>query len=294
MEGALKVEIVANPERFVDLDPHIVETLKDQRLAGKQLLLITNSGWDYTKQMMSYAFDRFCDEGETWRDLFDIIVVSASKPRFFSERMPIHLIEDEEQGLMSPHFGPLERGHVYFGGNARLVEETLDIASAQLLYVGDHLFGDVHVTKDTLRWRTALVARELEAEIVAAREQSDELNELESLMMRKVELDRRQAQLRLERQRDRQRRGEVTRELDAVTQEAIDLDQRIAPLAKAAAEQGNEIWGPLMRSGIDKSLFARQVEKYADIYTSRVSNLRHETPYGYLRAARGSLPHDGS
>lgn len=47
-----------------------------------------------------------------------------------------------------------------------------------------------------------------------------------------------------------------------------------------------------MRAGNDKSLFARQVEKYADIYTSRVANLVYETPYAYLRAARGSLPHD--
>ena len=47
-----------------------------------------------------------------------------------------------------------------------------------------------------------------------------------------------------------------------------------------------------MRAGNDKSLFARQVEKYADVYTSRVSNLHAETPYAYLRAARGSLPHD--
>ena len=47
-----------------------------------------------------------------------------------------------------------------------------------------------------------------------------------------------------------------------------------------------------MRAGNDKSLFARQVERYADVYTSRVSNLRYETPYAYLRAARGSLPHD--
>jgi hypothetical protein len=49
-----------------------------------------------------------------------------------------------------------------------------------------------------------------------------------------------------------------------------------------------------MRAGADKSLFARQVERYADVYTSRVSNFRYETPYAYLRAARGSLPHDSA
>ncbi len=47
-----------------------------------------------------------------------------------------------------------------------------------------------------------------------------------------------------------------------------------------------------MRAGNDKSLFARQVERYADVYTSRASNFLYETPYAFLRAARGSLPHD--
>ena len=48
----------------------------------------------------------------------------------------------------------------------------------------------------------------------------------------------------------------------------------------------------MMRTGIDKSHLARQVERYADVYTGRVSNFLHATPYAYLRSHRGSLPHD--
>ena len=47
-----------------------------------------------------------------------------------------------------------------------------------------------------------------------------------------------------------------------------------------------------MRAGNDKSHLARQVERYADIYMSRVANFLDVTPYGYLRSMRGSLPHD--
>ncbi|MGZ5384528.1 MAG: 5'-nucleotidase domain-containing protein, partial [Acidimicrobiia bacterium] len=54
----------------------------------------------------------------------------------------------------------------------------------------------------------------------------------------------------------------------------------------------NDRWGMLMRAGADKSLFARQVERYADVYTSRVSNLLYATPNGFLRAFRSPLPHD--
>ncbi len=288
-EGALKAEIIKDPDRFLEPDPEIVPMLRDQRAAGKKLLLITNSEWSYTKFMMRYAIDPYCTEGNTWRDLFDVVIVSAGKPRFFSTQNQLHRIVDEDESLMAPHLGPVERGSVYFGGNARLVEETLDIASAQVLYVGDHLFGDVHVTKDILRWRTALIARELEAEIIDAIDFASTEEALVDLMAKKVVLDRRQAQLRMAKQR-----GDDASELSAVTRQAVQLDDKIAPLARASGQIGHPIWGPLMRAGNDKSLFARQVEKYADVYTSRVSNLRYETPFAYLRAARGSLPHDNA
>jgi len=292
MAGILKAEIVADPDRFVDLDPGIVPTLLDQRAAGKKLALITNSDWSYTSKMMNYAFDRFCPNEMSWRDLFDVIIVSANKPRFFEAEDPIYRVVDEDKSLLLPHFGPLEPGHVYRGGNAQLVEASLDVTGGQPLYVGDHLFGDVHVTKSVMRWRTALIARELEAEVADALAFGDHQQELEMLMREKVGVDREQAQLRLARMKERD--SETASKLSKVTARALELDERIAPLAREASGFGNPTWGPLMRAGNDKSLFARQVERYADVYTSRVSNFRSETPFAYLRAARGSLPHDVS
>ncbi|MCP3991007.1 MAG: HAD-IG family 5'-nucleotidase [Actinomycetia bacterium] len=294
LTGTLKAEIVADPDRFVDLDPEIVAALVDQRGAGKQLVLITNSDWAYSRQMMAYALDRYCPDNTTWRDLFDLVIVSANKPRFFAHTDPLYHVVDEDRSLLRPHYGPLESGQVYFGGNARLVEQSLGLRAGLPLYVGDHLFGDVHVTKDVLRWRTALIARELEAEILDAIAFDAKQEQLEVLMHEKVGLERSQAQLRLDRQRgrpDRDRR-DVSEALAAISGRLGALDDQIAPLAQGASELGNSSWGPLMRAGNDKSLFARQVERYADVYTSRASNLRYETPFGYLRAARGSLPHD--
>ncbi|KNA25203.1 hypothetical protein SOVF_008720 isoform A, partial [Spinacia oleracea] len=44
-------------------------------------------------------------------------------------------------------------------------------------------------------------------------------------------------------------------------------------------------WGFISRAGLwDKSHLMRQVEKYADIYTSRVSNFLHYTPFMYFRS----------
>ena len=60
--------------------------------------------------------------------------------------------------------------------------------------------------------------------------------------------------------------------------ELLALDDEIAPLAIEAGHLRSPAWGLMMRAGADKSLLARQVERYADIYTSRVSNLLYPGP----------------
>ncbi|MCK6586782.1 MAG: HAD-IG family 5'-nucleotidase, partial [Polyangiaceae bacterium] len=96
MEGALKAEIMADPDRFVDLDPETPLALLDQQAAGKKLMLITNSEWYYTNSMMTYAFDRFLPRGTTWRDLFHVVIVAARKPEFFSTRSPMFEVASED------------------------------------------------------------------------------------------------------------------------------------------------------------------------------------------------------
>jgi HAD superfamily 5'-nucleotidase-like hydrolase len=300
MEGELKREILADPDRFVVLEPEIPLTLLDQRHAGKKLLLITNSEWSYTRELMRHAFDRFLPDRMTWRQLFDVVIVSARKPDFFSTRAPLFEVTDEEEGLLRPASGPPGEGGVYLGGNAAHVERALGLTGDQLLYVGDHVFGDVHVTKSILRWRTALILRELEQEIRATAAFGAEQRQLTALMADKERLEHRYCQLRLEQQRAKDRYGpapergaqERHREIRALRSELETLDGRIAPLALASSRVSNSWWGPMMRAGNDKSLLARQVERYADIYTSRVSNFLLGTPYAYLRSPRGRLPHD--
>ena len=47
-------------------------------LQGKLILLITNSDYQYTERMMSFAYDRYLKaEGMQWRDLFDMVSCRA-------------------------------------------------------------------------------------------------------------------------------------------------------------------------------------------------------------------------
>jgi len=299
LEGALKAEIVNAPECFVMLDPEIPATLLDQKDAGKKLMLITNSDWAYTRSMLSYAFDRFLPDGMGWRDLFDLIIVSAAKPHFFERHQAVYRLASED-GLLRPNLGPLETGGIYVGGDAHKVEESLGLSDEEILYVGDHLFMDVHITKSVLRWRTALILRELEDEIRANEGFASQAKELAARMAEKEQIEVEQASMRLALQRARKGRTAIPEQdikrLDAAIAERREclmrLDDTVAPIAQASTETLNPRWGTLMRAGNDKSHLAKQVEQYADLYTSRVSNLLHVTPFAYLRAPRGSLPHD--
>jgi len=299
MPGRLKEEILADPERFVVRDPEVVLTLRDQLEAGKRLLLITNSEWEYTSRIMDYAFDPHLPQGSSWRDLFEAVIVSAAKPSFFTARRPLYKIVDEVSGFMQPQVGPLDDHSVFVGGSAPDLEDHLGLHGDEILYVGDHLFSDVSVSKELLRWRTALILRELESEIEAAESFADSETQLGELMDRKTDLERALAAARLDQLRTRVGYAPPNDDssppdgrISELREALATIDEKIGPLAQASGRQRNEMWGPLMRSGNDKSLFARQVERYADVYTSRVSNFGAAPPFAYLRAARGALPHD--
>lgn len=300
MEGTLKAEIVAAPEKYVELDPELPLALLDMKYAGKKLLLITNSEWAYTRAMMTFAFDRFLPSGMKWRELFDVVIVQARKPEFFTQRAPLFEVVDEDTGLLRPFIGKLAPGGAYLGGHAGQVERDLALSGEEILYIGDHIFADVHVSKNLLRWRTALVVRELEEELVALEKFKPQQEELSDMMAEKERLEHRFSQLRIYLQRVECGYGDpkgppsdqVRSRMQSLRAQLVALDEKIAPLAKTASELRNSRWGLLMRSGNDKSHLARQIERYADIYTSRVSNFLLHTPFVYLRSPRGSLPHD--
>ncbi|MDW8246963.1 MAG: HAD-IG family 5'-nucleotidase [Sandaracinaceae bacterium] len=299
MEGALKAEILKEPEKYIDFDPDLVPALDDLRHAGKKVLLITNSEWSYTKAVLSYVVERH-DPKRSWRSLFDLVIVGSRKPAFFSERMPAFEVIDEA-GHLLPSGARLQLGKCYLGGNAELVEKSLNIPGEEILYVGDHIFSDVNVSKSLHRWRTGLIIRELEKEVSALEEFKPLQGELSRLMSEKELLEHRYSLLRLLAQRIEQGYGDrpsnvdlaaIRAEMRELRSRLVALDERIAPLAKAAGELNHPRWGLLMRTGNDKSYLARQIETHADIYTSRVSNFLYVTPFVYLRSPRGSLPHD--
>ncbi|XP_024958364.1 uncharacterized protein LOC102610639 isoform X2 [Citrus sinensis] len=303
VEGQLKSEIMSKPELFVEPDPELPLALLDQKEAGKKLLLITNSDYHYTDKMMQHSFNRFLPNDMGWRDLFNMVIVSARKPEFFQMSHPLYEVVTGE-GLMRPCF-KARTGGLYSGGSAQMIENSLNIHGDEILYVGDHIYTDVSQSKVHLRWRTALICRELEEEYNALINSRGQRARLVELINQKEVVGDLFNQLRLSLQR--RNRGHPAQTLAATNMDDQELtesmqkllvvmqrlDQKIAPMLESDGELFNKRWGFLSRAGLwDKSHLMRQIEKYADIYTSRVSNFLHYTPFMYFRSQEQTLAHD--
>ncbi len=297
VEGELKAEILRDPGAFVELEPDLVPALLDQKRAGKRLMVITNSDWVYARAMLDHTITPFLPPGMTWRDLFDLTVVGARKPAFFTDRMPIFRLATED-GLVEPVVGPPSVPGVYLGGHAALVEEALGMRGEDILYVGDHIYADVNVSKKIQRWRTALVLRELERELRAIERDAEDSARIAELMAHKMAQEHvaNAARLELQRAREAREAPASTEELERRLSEArsaIDaLDLQLQPLLSDDGAGFSKVWGLLLRAGNDKSHLTRQIERHADIYTSRVSNFLGYTPFAVFRSPRGSMPHD--
>lgn len=301
-DDTLKSVVKRELDVYVEKDPLLARTLHKLRSSGKKLFLLTNSYWDYTRNIMSYLLDGELHEYASWESYFEAVIVGAKKPVFFTGTEPLLEIDREGKPL-GPSATTLERGHVYQGGNLRDFERLLGFAGEEILYVGDHIYGDILRSKKASLWRTALVVEELEDEVRHTLAHQDTIHRLEALENERRQLDEHanlqrlhlsaierrlgseQARGSTEFEELRQQRDETKRRLKAVHREIEELEGTVDSAF-------NENWGLVFKESRENSRFGEQVKDYACLYTSRVSNFLGYSAYQYFRAPRDYLPHE--
>jgi HAD superfamily 5'-nucleotidase-like hydrolase len=321
-DGTILDEVAANLPHFVHRDPNLAPTLHKLRSAGKRLFLLTNSRWAYTDKMMTYLLGGAMTEYPTWRNFFDVVIVAATKPIFFTEKRP--LLERDGETLR-PAQPPLERGKIYEGGNLQDFERALGVTGDEILYVGDHIYGDILRSKKDSAWRTAMIMQELETEIAAYESCREDFAVLDGLEEQREHLedDLRYYQARIK---------ELTRQLDARASKARDgagstprlpehregsspaeieadrmrfkraverirgklrqIEAEITALERRSDLRFHPYWGSLLKEGAEQSSFGKQVDDYACLYTSRVSNFLSYSPQQTFRSPRDVMAHE--
>nr|XP_027190573.1 5'-nucleotidase domain-containing protein 4-like isoform X2 [Cicer arietinum] len=317
-DGTLKQMVAKDPGRYINEDSAIVPMLEMLRESGRATFLVTNSLWDYTNTVMNFLCRSRMVAGSNnfnWLQYFDVVITGSAKPGFFHEENRANLFEvvpetgmllNTDNGSPMPQVGNISarlfteaKSHacqVFQGGNVAHLHKLLSIeSSSQVLYVGDHIYGDILRSKKVLGWRTMLVVPELEKEVKLLWESRDTRKELQflrserdriedevhylkwSLKFKNPDADAKQklssALYKLELERERMR---------LVHQEAQrKLHQRF-----------HEPWGQLMKTGYQNSRFAHQVERFACLYTSQVSNLAMHSPDKYYRPSEDFMQHE--
>jgi HAD superfamily 5'-nucleotidase-like hydrolase len=309
-DNSLKRELRKSLGRYIFKDPELGPALHKLRSGGKKLFLLTNSMWDYTDAVMTYLLDGMLVEYPSWRHYFDFVVTGASKPAFFTESRPfVEIDASTEEGRPLGDATTLERWKVYQGGNLAAFERMTGFAGETILYVGDHIFGDILKSKKSSLWRTCMVVQEIEDEISYTDARRDEIVRLSEIEITRARLDdevnHHKVQLNaLDRRLEREALSEPNRTRTEVERRAVkaELDRlrkalkdasEIADALEGDVESGfNPYWGLLFKEGNENSRFGEQVEQYACIYTSRVSNLLHYSPMQYFRSPRDMMPHE--
>lgn len=298
-DGAIVDVIERDLPRFVTPDPELATTLHKLRSAGKKLFLLTNSQAGYTESMMTFLLGGAMAEYPTWRHFFDVVVVAATKPRFFTERRPF--FEHRGKGEESTRAARLERLKIYEGGNLQEFERLIGASGDAVLYVGDHIYGDVLRAKKESAWRTVMIIQEMADELRASAESREEFAEIDQLELRRErlmdELRARQARLKaLEREPEAERdeaayRAEK-RAIEAIRQALREDEERARAIERTIDERFHHGWGSLFKEGVEVSSFGDQVEEYACLYTMKVSNLGCYSPTHHFRSPRDYMPHE--
>lgn len=307
-DGSIKTKVLMEPSKYIVRDPHIVETLVKLIDGGKKIFLLTNSDWSYTNSVMKYLLDNQHEEFQHWQDYFEYIIVSAGKPNFFTGSNPFYEVMTEQDGLLRLHRGPLVPQKVYHGGNAILFEKLTQQKGDQILYCGDHIYGDIMRSKELFNWRTFLVVEELyddfkttekmqpEFEKIMDAIRGEELLTTEAQALRSdisnIERRHKNKKHKVDESKFLIRVGELRAELK-VREDQLEIQHKsIKELISAREKAFHPVWGELMRTSLEKSRFGKQIESYACLYTSRVSALRFYSCSQKMRSYRDLMPHD--
>ena len=287
-DGSLKSQVKKNVKKFIVQDPMIVTSLEKFKKHGKKLWVITNSDFEYSKLLLDYSINPFLKEHKNWSELFALVVTAAQKPRFFTDKMPLLQI-DPKTGLMRNHHGKIEDG-IYQGGNAQNLQKNAGLSGEQILYLGDHIYGDVLQIKKTCNWRTALVIDELITEIDALENSANISVQINTLMAEKVSLEQKLDEL-FDKEIEKGKKPDKLK-IQTHFQKIEKVDKKIGKLIRSHSQFFNPYWGETMRAGVEPSRLAGQIEKYACIYMAKISDFAEYSPRTYYRPRKKMLPHE--
>ncbi|KAI0232314.1 hypothetical protein L0F63_005418 [Massospora cicadina] len=286
--GPLHLEILSDVERYLNPSPPITSYLEGLRLNGKKTFLLTNSG----SRGLSYVLGT-----SNWRELFDVTIVKAAKPSFYTSGKPFRRVVPEkganlklgwksgvvlQEGIRLDMGSVLDfkQGEVYQGGNLHDFSRFTGWRGQKVLYIGDHIYSDLADATVQQGWRTGAIVSELDGEI--ARSNAPKARAQLSWMLHLEQL------LRI-----------ASSGLNPHDRETLDSlvnswrNER-RQLRNQLKQVHNHQFGSVFRTHHNPTYFAKKIRTFADLYTSKLENLANYPLNFVFYPERSHLPHEKS
>lgn len=100
--------------------------------------------------------------GVDWRKYFDVVIVQARKPKFFTENSrPMRIYDEAKGGRQWEKVNRLDKGVIYYEGTVHQLQSLTGWAGHKVLYFGDHPYTDLADVTLEHGWRTGAIVDEL-------------------------------------------------------------------------------------------------------------------------------------
>ncbi|KAL3918082.1 MAG: hypothetical protein SGARI_007560, partial [Bacillariaceae sp.] len=238
--------VANNPEMYFDPTPHLKAVLNNLKDSGKRLIFA--------------------------RSLWDVIVVSAGKPAFYTEsRRPFREVETTSNHVRFQKVEKLRKSQVYTGGCLQELTRLMDWSlfddnedgptnymgalslNSNVLYIGDSLFADLVDAKREFGWITAAVTPEVGFEMEVQKKKDFILvDKTIGFLLNALRLIQAELGTKLHTEED----AAVLDKLENLVSKWRDRETALL---------GNP-FGSVFRARYQPSLFAHSLRRYCDLY----------------------------
>ncbi|RWS28865.1 5'-nucleotidase domain-containing protein 3-like protein [Leptotrombidium deliense] len=291
--------------KYIEKHPELQEFLFRLKKANKKMFLITNSPFKFVLNTRSDNGMKYMI-GDGWTELFDLIVVHARKPKFFTQdHRPFRCYHRETDCHLWEQVTGFEKHKVYMEGTVKHLLEMTGWKGNNILYFGDQIYSDLADITLYHGWRTAAVIKELEVSVylvlrvvtsmhfvchlrdwvevmdtphkeittLSSEEFADAISELQAIQLLIDE--------------------HLKMPLDPMHNDVLKCllhDRDIC--RKKTKGLFNPQFGSIFRTHNNPTYFSRRLFRYSDIYMAQVTNLLNYSVHHLFCPRRGFLPHE--
>ncbi|XP_020582621.1 5'-nucleotidase domain-containing protein DDB_G0275467 [Phalaenopsis equestris] len=162
--GVLHRTILSDPEKYLMKNDKVLKFLTKLKEKGKKIFLLTNSPYYFVNGGMRFLLQDGGIYRDSWRDLFDVVIVRANKPTFYTSEHPFRYYDIEKDTVTFRAVDRFIPGQVYYYGCLKSFRQITKWNGPEVIYFGDHLFSDLSGPSKA-GWRTVAIIHELENEI---------------------------------------------------------------------------------------------------------------------------------